>query len=400
MKRRKYQKNLWSRMTAMLLIAGLMLALLCGCSDGKNNTPPQIQSNGKDPAATPEAEVLDTMDKVVAYVEERIQSGAGEFSFTCSEEIYNELLKITYKADGTERKIIHGLLNQTGVHYCKTITAGMKRSITISDIILYPGYGILRSIEAGKENSLPSKLKKTLTEAQAMADACRASDPLETAENIQSAICARVRYAAMISMSDGDTAVGALLNDVADCDGYADTFYLVGSLAGLEVRYQHGIASYYDLNENKLVSSSHMWNLLKLDGTWRVVDVCWADGQNGIDYTWFNIGKDRASRSRTWYEDLSVPLLETTDLSTRPETEYSVTSREELEAAIKEAVEKEQNAFTIIFDAKDYFSANNYGSRGEVFDVLGNYYAGAFSYYWDERSRVMNIILEDYEAEP
>ena len=31
--------------------------------------------------------------------------------------------------------------------------------------------------------------------------------------------------------------------------------------------------------------------------------------------------------------------------------------------------------------------------------MLGNYYAGAFSYYWDERSRVMNIILEDYDAE-
>lgn len=395
MKRRKYQKNLWSRMTAMLLIAGLMIALLCGCSNRKNNTPPQIQTEAKDPAAAPESEVLDTMAKVVAYVEEMIQSGAGEFSFVCSEEIYNELLKITYKADGTERKIIHGLLNQTGIHYCKMITAGMKKTITITDVSLYPGYEILRSIEAGKEETLPSKLKKTLAEAQSMADACRESDPLETAKNIQSAICSRVRYAAMINMSDGDTAVGALLNDVADCDGYADAFYLVGSLAGLEVRYQHGIASYYDLDENKLVSSSHMWNLLKLDGTWRVVDVCWADGQTGIDYTWFNIGRDRASRSRTWYEDLSVPLLETTDLSTRPETEYSVTNREELEAAIKEAIEKDQNSFTIIFDANNYFGANNYGSRKEVFDVLGNYYAGALSWYWDERSRVMTIILED-----
>jgi hypothetical protein len=43
--------------------------------------------------------------------------------------------------------------------------------------------------------------------------------------------------------------------------------------------------------ENKLVTSSHMWNLLKLDGSWRVVDVCWADGENGIDYTWFTLAE-------------------------------------------------------------------------------------------------------------
>ena len=93
-----------------------------------------------------------------------------------------------------------------------------------------------------------------------------------------------------------------------------------------------------------------MWNLLKIDGSWRVVDVCWAVGQNGLEYTWFNIGKDRASRSRSWQEDLSVPLLETTDLSARPETEYSVTTPEDLEAAIKEALRKDQYSFTIIFD--------------------------------------------------
>ena len=135
-----------------------------------------------------------------------------------------------------------------------------------------------------------------------------------------------------------------------------------------------------------------MWNLLKLDGTWRVVDVCWADGENGIDYTWFNIGRDRASRSRTWHEDLTVPLLETTDLSTRPETEYSVTSYETLDAAIREALEKEQQSFTIIFDS------DNYDSRKDAFDLLGNYYTGDVFYYWDACTRVLTFIM-DHEGE-
>jgi hypothetical protein len=265
----------------------------------------------------------------------------------------------------------------------------MKKIIKISNVSYYPGYEILRSVKAGTEGKLTSKLKKTLAEARAMADACRTPDPLETAKNIQSAICSRARYAYMTNQSDVDTAIGVLLNGTADCDGYADAFYLVGGLAGLYVRYQCGVSSNYDLDENKIITGSHMWNLLKLDGSWRVVDVCWADEEDGINYTWFNIGKDRASRSRTWQEALSVALLEATDLSTRPETEYSVTNRESLEAAITTALEKEQLTFTIIFDA------DNYGSRTEVFDVLWNHYSGEFFYYWDECTRAMTIFMED-----
>ena len=348
MEKQNKKKSLWRRLAAMLL--GVMIALLWGCSDGKNAPPPAIHTEVTETAVLPEAELLDTTAKVVAYVEKMVQAGAEKFSLVCSQEVYDALTRVTYKAYEIERKAFHSLLDQAGIYYCSAIPAGMKKTITITDISLYPGYEILRSVEAGKEESLSFELKKTLAEALSMADACRTADPLETAKNIQSALCERVLYAYMTNQSRADTAVGALLNGTADCDGYADAFYLVGSLAGLDVRYQQGISSSYDLVENKIVTGSHMWNLLKIDGSWRVVDVCWADGQDGIEYTWFNIGKDRASRSRTWQEDLSVPLLETTDLSTRPETEYSVTTQEDLEAAIKEAVEKDQYSFTIIFD--------------------------------------------------
>ena len=386
MEKQNKKKSLWRRLAAMLL--GVMIALLWGCSDGKNAPPPAIHTEVTETAVLPEAELLDTTAKVVAYVEKMVQAGAEKFSLVCSQEVYDALTKVTYKADGIERQAFHSLLDQAGIYYCSAIPAGMKKTITITDISLYPGYEILRSVEAGKEESLSFELKKTLAEALSMADACRTADPLETAKNIQSTLCERILYAYMTNQSRADTAVGALLNGTADCDGYADAFYLVGSLAGLDVRYQQGISSSYDLVENKIVTGSHMWNLLKIDGSWRVVDVCWADGQNGIEYTWFNIGKDRASRSRTWQEDLSVPLLETTDLSTRPETEYSVTTQEDLEAAIKEAVEKDQYSFTIIFDN------DNYGSRTEAFDMLFNYYTGEISYYWDECTRALTIILD------
>lgn len=376
------KKRLWRRMVALLLIGGLLI--VCGCTD----TSPK-QTEEKETVAPQKSELLDTAEKVVAYVEEMAQAGAEEFTLVCSEEVYNVLVKVTYKTDRGERKAYHSLLDQAGLYDYRAVTAAVKRTITVSDVSFYPGYEILRSVKAGTEAELTSELRETLAEARAMAEACKAADPLETAKNIQSAICEKTIYGYMTNQSHVDTAMGVLLEGVADCDGYADAFYLVGGLAGLDIRYQHGISSQYDLEENQIVTGSHMWNLLKLDGSWRVVDVCWADGENGIDYSWFNIGMDRASRSRTWQEDLSVPLLETTDLSTRPETEYSVTNREELETAIREATEKGQAAFTIIFDN------DSYGSRTEAFDMLWNYYSGEIYYYWDECSRVLTMILED-----
>ena len=378
----KMKKGLWRRITAMLLLAGLLL--LWGCTD----TSPK-QTEEKETIAPQKSELLDTAEKVMTFVEEMAQIGAENFSLVCSKEIFDALVKVTYREDGLERNAYHGLLDQTGLYDYEVVTAAMKRTITVSNVSFYPGYEILRSVETGTEAELPSELRETLAEARSMAEACQTSDPLETAKNIQSAICEKTRYAYMTNRSHVDTAMGVLLKGVADCDGYADAFYLVGGLAGLDVRYQYGISSQYNSEENTIVTGSHMWNLLKLEGSWRVVDVCWADEEDGINYTWFNIGKDRASRSRTWQEDLSVPLLETTDLSTRPETEYSVTNGEELEAAIQEALAKEQRTFTIVFDR------DSYGSRAEAFDTLWKYYDGEIYYYWDESSRVLTMILED-----
>ena len=77
---------------------------------------------------------------------------------------------------------------------------------------------------------------------------------------------------------EDDCCIGALLDGRANCDGYADALLLVGRLAGLNVRYQHGdslnggMGSYF---------STHMWNLIELDGAWRMIDANWDDGSMG-----------------------------------------------------------------------------------------------------------------------
>ena len=65
--------------------------------------------------------------------------------------------------------------------------------------------------------------------------------------------------------------IGALIDGKINCQGYADTFELLGTLAGLEIRTIGGIA----VNEEG--EGPHAWNMIKLDGLWYFVDVTYDD---------------------------------------------------------------------------------------------------------------------------
>lgn len=59
------------------------------------------------------------------------------------------------------------------------------------------------------------------------------------------------------------TAYSCIVNGKACCSGYADAFLQMAKACGLSARYIH--------------STSHAWNLVKLDGDWYHVDVTWED---------------------------------------------------------------------------------------------------------------------------
>ena len=194
---------------------------------------------------------------------------------------------------------IYDLIAQAGIFDYEISSSRATGAIMIAVNAYYPGTAILRALEEGSESSLYVREQATLAAAQKLAEECRGDDPLETARRIHDALCESIVYTDDEETDEDDTAIGALLNGQANCDGYADAFYLVGTLAGLELRYQHGdsrvkgrgLASFGE-------AVTHMWNLMKIDDTWRMVDVTWDDDEDlGPGYTWFNIGKDRASLS-------------------------------------------------------------------------------------------------------
>lgn len=82
---------------------------------------------------------------------------------------------------------------------------------------------------------------------------------------------------------DCHDAYGALLKGEAHCVGYSDAFYLLGTLAGLDVSYVAGAAG----------GDGHAWNAVRLGDRSYFVDVTWDDYDWGAPtHDYFNIPSD------------------------------------------------------------------------------------------------------------
>ncbi|MCI8588237.1 MAG: hypothetical protein HFG40_01140 [Bacilli bacterium] len=77
-----------------------------------------------------------------------------------------------------------------------------------------------------------------------------------------------------------DTAYGALIEHQAICGGYSDAMKLFLDRMGIE--------------NYKISSENHIWNLVKVDNTWLHLDLTWDDpitdtGENVLEYSYFLI---------------------------------------------------------------------------------------------------------------
>ena len=247
-----------------------------------------------------------------------------------------------------------------------------------------PGWKIACAVAKDDLHPLTKREKETLAAASLLAEKSKRGDDLSTALAIHDALCDMNVYTDDPSTEEDDNAIGALLNGEANCDGYADAFFLAGTLAGLEVRYQQGQSRERQTDE-VYRDVGHLWNLLKIDGTWRLVDVTWDDQADETVYTWFNLGLDRARLMHTWDEQNSVPLLAETDLSQRPGHEYLIRDTKTASAALNEARKLKLSTFALILpeDAKL--------DRKELMNLVGKKTGGSYHYSWNSYMRTMTV---------
>jgi hypothetical protein len=110
----------------------------------------------------------------------------------------------------------------------------------------------------------------------------------------------------------------------AVCGGYAELFTFFGQKMNLEVRTLSGFAKGYGYTKGDSFAGAgpdHAWNMVKIDGEWKIFDVTWGAGSgktsnNGklvskqeFDDNWFNVSPYEAIFSH-YPENISDLLIE------------------------------------------------------------------------------------------
>lgn len=184
-------------------------------------------------------------------------------------------------------------------------------------IIEYPGDRIVDAYRSGDMHLLNDDEKKALKIAEEIVNdaAAKAKNSYELEILLHDEVLKRVSY------FDGTTevpdafnpprhltVVGALIDGKANCQGYADAFYTLASIAGFEV----GRMSVYNND------GSHICNTVKLDGNWYVVDTTFNDAFTDSEdapslYYLFNAGRDMCC-DFVWSEETEYyPIADKSD---------------------------------------------------------------------------------------
>ena len=225
--------------------------------------------------------------EIVAYLKSRTNRLDEEISFSYSAEMDE------YFADSDFlQQTLH---NDFAVSYRWRID-NKSRSVYVTQIKYNPGFRAANADRIGRPDLLDERelqileiAKSIVAEAQAQCD-----NLLSLEKYLHDEICRRTTYKESPyepgdeGFTTYDTAFGVLLYGEAECDGYSDTFYLLGTLAGLNVGLLCGCTESSGIG--------HIWNLVEINREWYHVDVTWDDLDDEddalISYRFMNVTSD------------------------------------------------------------------------------------------------------------
>lgn len=254
------------------------------------------------------------------YIQQCIGEMKDGFSFYLSNELLDEM---------SESELKQELLLMTGEARCRThVIHDSWESVRIyMQPTYYPGTRIVQAWKNGRTDELSEEERQVLELALEIVEEEKAQSPtmLALEKRLHDWICQTVVYEQRDPDYEGESiqrvcsALGALLDGQANCQGYTDAFYLLGTLAGLTVGRQNGS------DEN---GDSHIWNTIQWAGDWYAVDVTAddtdLDGEVGANYVYFNIGRDLCENALEWPEH-----YETADIADETDSTYFYFTRQE-----------------------------------------------------------------------
>lgn len=209
-------------------------------------------------------------------------------------------LKCSFVYSGFEEVDPGVVAQMADVCYVKMIQEGNTYHLDMTE---FPGERIVKAHRSGDTQSLSEDEKEVLRLALEMVyDAqSKAADNWELELLLHDMLAVRITY------SDADiyydkpedqprhlSVIGALLDGEANCQGYTDAFYTLGSLAGFEV----------ERLSVETDTAPHMANIITIDGQSYIVDLTYNDScDDAVSYRLFNAGLDMIAMSYTWSED-------------------------------------------------------------------------------------------------
>lgn len=119
------------------------------------------------------------------------------------------------------------------------------------------------------------------------------------------------------------SAEGVLANRTSVCDGYGSLYLALGKEVGLDIKKVAGYAKGYGYQNGQILNEpNHAWNIININGDWRVFDATWGTGNgrnvNGKlvsekEFTdkWFNVSPYEAIFSH-YPEDASYAYVSPT----------------------------------------------------------------------------------------
>ena len=265
-------------------------------------------------------ELTDAIDRYTRNLET-------SFSFTIEPNLWKKLEINRFET------ITNYCFFRCGIDHSNSYYISEYNLFALEEIEYYPGWKIANKELMQLDNvELTDRELETLYTAKEVSELVEGKSEMEKERIIHDVLCDWITYTIDETTDEDDNAVGAILNGKANCDGYTDAFYLLCSLAGLEAGYM-GYDVYSEEENNS--DNTHIWNLVKTNGKWVMVDVTWddSDGDLPTTYAYYNIGRNRASQTHIW-EDwmVTVPWIEDTETELRPSDyeEYEVKTTKDL----------------------------------------------------------------------
>ncbi len=157
-----------------------------------------------------------------------------------------------------------------------------------ADLYFYyrDGVRLLRCIRDGTEDSLTETEAAALAASRGIAASLPGGlPPRRRLLALSEELCRALTFLAPRAAGDTDvkSCLAALTLGQANCQGYADAFYLTASLAGFAVRFQNGW---------NLAGESHTWNRVLIDGEWLDLDLTWMDAGDTVNEKYFLMDAD------------------------------------------------------------------------------------------------------------